>query len=206
MKAYPAIALLEFKDIAAGLFTMDAMVKKAPVAVLKSGTISAGRFLVLVGGTTGSVEESHAEGLAIGKDSLVDQVFLPDVHPAVHDGLLGKRSVPKWSGSVGIVETQTIACNVLAAEIAMKTTDLALVELRLADSWLAGKGLAIYHGELHDVQEALRQAVGALEARGIDVMHRIISRPHEAFTAQVAKSTNFETSELLPLEGEEVKY
>jgi microcompartment protein CcmL/EutN len=143
MKQYPAIAILEFRDISVGLFATDAMVKKAPIAVLKSGTISQGRFLTLVGGTTASVEESYEAGLELGGDSILDNVFLPDVHPAVHDGILGNRSKEDWTGALGIIETNTVACNVMAAEKAMKATDLGLLELRLSDSWLAGKGISI---------------------------------------------------------------
>ena len=52
MKIYPAIAALEFDDIAAGVAATDAMLKRAPIAFFKSGTITHGRYLTLIGGTT----------------------------------------------------------------------------------------------------------------------------------------------------------
>lgn len=204
MKNYPAIALLEFRDISVGMHTTDAVVKKAPIAVLKCGTISHGRYLTLIGGSTASVQESYREGLLHGKDSIIDHVFLPDVDPALHDGMLGKRTAGPWHGAVGIIETQTISANVLAAEKALKATPVGLVELRLSDSWLAGKGVSIYHGDLHDIEAAMEVAITHLQEAGIDVLYRIITSPHEAITQQIGTSTHFVGSALLDLDGEVV--
>ena len=75
-KTYPAIALIEFNNIADGITGADAMVKKAPIAMLKSGTVSQGKYLVLIGGSTASVRESFQEGLSQAKESVIDSVFL----------------------------------------------------------------------------------------------------------------------------------
>ena len=85
MKKYPAIAVVEFSSIADGIFTTDAILKKAPIAMIKGGTVSGGRYLIIFGGTTGSVSESLTEALTIGSGSVLDHAFLPDVHPKVHD-------------------------------------------------------------------------------------------------------------------------
>ena len=72
MKKHPALAIVEFSDIPTGMFATDAMLKKAPIAFVKCGTISRGRYLTLIGGTTASVDESLAEGLVHGGDSVLD--------------------------------------------------------------------------------------------------------------------------------------
>jgi microcompartment protein CcmL/EutN len=51
-----ALALLEFESVAAGILASDLMVKRAPIALLRCGTIHPGRFLVLVGGSVASTE------------------------------------------------------------------------------------------------------------------------------------------------------
>ena len=62
----PAIALLELHSIARGIEAGDAMAKRAPVDVLRAGTVHPGRFLVLVGGATADVEEALDAGRAVG--------------------------------------------------------------------------------------------------------------------------------------------
>ena len=59
---HPALALVEFDSVAAGIRAADAMVKRAPIALLKSGTIHPGHYLVLIGGSVGSVTESFQAG------------------------------------------------------------------------------------------------------------------------------------------------
>ncbi len=58
MSNLPAIALIEFGSIAAGMFAADKMVKRAPVELLHAGTVQPGKYLILVGGGTAEVQES----------------------------------------------------------------------------------------------------------------------------------------------------
>jgi microcompartment protein CcmL/EutN len=202
MKRHPAIAVLEFRDIAVGVVATDALLKRSPIAFVKCGTISRGRFLTLIGGTTASVEEAVSEGLAQGDDSVLDHVMLADVHPQLYEGILGHRRTV-GPGSIAIIETGTVSSNVRAAELALKGTTVDLVEIRLADTGLSGKGLSIFEGELHDVEAAVEIAVGFLERSGVQVGFKIISAPHEALARQVGGSTYFGSASLLELDGEE---
>jgi microcompartment protein CcmL/EutN len=63
----PALALLEFDSVAAGIHAADLMVKRAPIALLKAGTVHPGHYLVLVGGTVASVEEAWRAGRGEGQ-------------------------------------------------------------------------------------------------------------------------------------------
>ena len=87
MKTYPAIALIEYSSIATGILASDAMLKKAPITVIKSGTVHNGKYLVLIGGSVASVEESYVKGLAIDPDNIIDSVILPNVHQQLHDSI-----------------------------------------------------------------------------------------------------------------------
>ena len=202
MKRHPAIAVLEFRDIAVGIVATDALLKRSPIAFVKCGTISRGRFLTLIGGTTAAVEEAVAEGLAVGGDNVLDHVLLADVHPELYEGILGHRRAV-GAGSVAVIETGTVSANVRAAELALKGTPVDLIEIRLADTGLSGKGLSIFQGELHDVEAAVEIAVGFLQRTGVEAVYRIISAPHEALAHQVAGSTYFGSAAVLQLEGEE---
>ena len=201
MKTHSALGLVEFADIAVGIQATDAMLKKAPIGFVRSGTITAGRFLTLIGGTTASVGEAMREGLAWGGGSVVDHVLLADVHPRLFEGLLGRRLGPGL-GSLGIIETNSVAANVRAAELALKGTQVELVEIRLGDGGLAGKGLLVLRGELHDVEAALVIAIAALEETGRTAVTRIVSSPHDATAAQLAEGSAFAAAKLVTLDGE----
>ncbi len=201
MKKYPAIATLEFRDIAVGMHTTDALIKKAPISLVKCGVISHGRYLALIAGSTASVEESYHEGLYRAKENLIDHVFLPDIAPPLHDAVFGKRA-PCQDGAIGVIETDTTSCNIRAAELALKGTTVDLIELRVADSLLHGKGVSIYNGVLHDIEAAMDIAVAYLEEKKHPVIHRIITMPHEALAAQINFSTSFGDAQSTNLHGE----
>jgi microcompartment protein CcmL/EutN len=201
MKKHPALAIVEFSDIPAGIYAADAMLKKAPIAFIKCGTITRGRYLVMIGGSTAAVEEARDEGLAQGGDRVLDHLLLADVHPRVYDAIVGTRR-RGGQGALAIVETDTVASNVRAAEAALKATDVELIEIRLADTGLSGKGVSLYQGDLHQIEEAVRVARRFLEGTGAEMRHRIIASPHEGLLAQIRTSTWFGSQAILELDGE----
>jgi microcompartment protein CcmL/EutN len=203
MRKYPCIAVIEFASIADGIYCTDALLKKAPIAMIKSGTVSGGRYLIIIGGSTGSVEEALAEALAVGQASRLDHTFLPDVHPQVHDAVMGQRQ-PVVQDAVAILETDTVAANVRAAESALKGTNVRLIELRLADYELSGKAISLYNGELHEIQAAMELAADFLRGRKEYVQHRIICQPHETVTRHLSEGTRFAVAKPIELEGEQV--
>ncbi len=201
MKTWPAIAVLEFDDIAAGVSATDAMLKRAPIAFFKCGTITRGRYLTLIGGTTASVLESADEGVRQGAERLLDHVVLPDVHPRLFEGVLGNRR-PQHAGSLAVVETDTVSAAVRGAEAALKGTPVELVEIRLADSGLAGKGIVVIEGTLHDVEAAVSLAMTRIAEGVAQGSYRIIAAPHDATLDQLAHGTSFRSALLIELEGE----
>ncbi|HMO50468.1 MAG TPA: BMC domain-containing protein [Kiritimatiellia bacterium] len=201
MKPFPAVALLEFLDIPAGIQATDAMLKKAPIVFLKSGTITRGRYLTVIGGTTASVEEAYAEGEYWAGNAIIDRLFLPDVHPDVFAAMFGKRNRSR-DGAWAIIETASVAANIRAAEAALKGTPVSLLELRLADDGLAGKGLSFYEGHLHDIEAAVDIATAFLARSGTTFSYRILTAPHEALGRHIAGNTRFHEVDALKLDGE----
>ncbi len=198
-----ALAILDFADIPAGLWAADAILKKAPIAFVQAGTVTNGRYLIVFGGSTASTAESLAEALEVSGNAIIDHTFLPDAHPALFDAAFGARR--KSAGSLLIIETETASSIVRAVEAALKGTPVELMEIRLADAGLAGKGIALMAGSLHDVEYA---AILAAYGTGVDApaprgfSYRLIAAPHEIMEREVAALTRFDAAPLLELDGE----
>lgn len=187
----PAIALLEFDSIAIGVRAGDAMVKRAPVEITYAGTVHPGKYLVLVGGDVACVEESYAAGLDAGGESLVDQLFLPAVHPDVARILRGARG--RVTGdALGIVETQTVASTIGAADRGVKGAEVELVEIRLADR-LGGKAYCVFTGSIADVEAAVDLAVDHMADPGALVARVVIPELHEEMLENFEAATEFAT-------------
>jgi len=154
-KRHGALALLEFETIAAGVLASDLMVKRAPVALLRCGTIHPGKFLILVGGSVASTEEAYLAGTQMGdaEQYLSGSVFLGDVHPALHDAVLGTRR-DMTGDALAVVETRSSPALLAAVDAAIKSTPVILSEIRLGDD-LGGHALALMSGDLTDAETAL---------------------------------------------------
>jgi len=192
----PALALLEFDSIAVGIEAGDAMAKRAPIDVLRSGTIHPGRYLVLVGGTVGDVQEAFAAGREIGGPCLVDTVFLPNVHDQVVAALRGERR--RGGGqALGIIETETVASVICAADAGVKGANVRLLYLRLGDG-LGGKGYLLFDGLVSEVEAAVAIAcervtdvgAGALPGTRAPVW-RVISQLHREMRHELEADPHF---------------
>ena len=189
----PALALLEFSSIAAGIQAADAMVKRAPIDVIKAGTVQPGKYLVLIGGQVADVEESLAAGREVGDAAavLVDIVYLPQVHPEVVAAIGGGR-VPQVTDSLGVIETTTVAAAIHAADAGIKGAEVRLIEVRLADG-LGGKGIVLFSGLVADVEAAVEIGVGVLERPDLLVRQVVIPQLHPEMWENIADATRFRT-------------
>lgn len=186
-----AIALLEFGSIAFGIRAGDAMVKRAPVDVVYAGTVHPGNYLVLVGGDVACVEEAYQAGLEAGTRTLLDQLFLPAVHPEVVQALLGRRGASSGE-ALGMVETRTVAATIGAADCGLKGAEVTLVEIRLADR-IGGKGYCAFSGPLAEVEAAVEVAVDRLPSPETLVADVVIPKFHEEMLANIEATSEFWT-------------
>jgi microcompartment protein CcmL/EutN len=185
----PALALVEFSSIATGILAADAMVKRAPIDTIKTGTVQPGKYLVLIGGMVADVEESVAAGREVGATALVDYILLPQVHPEVVEAIGGGR-VPEVTDSLGVIETTTVAASIHAADAGIKGAVVRLVEVRLADG-LGGKGIVLFSGLVADVEAAVEIGVGVLERPELLVRQVVIPQLHAEMWENVSEATRF---------------
>jgi microcompartment protein CcmL/EutN len=188
-KIEPALALLEFSSIASGINAADAMVKRAPIDVIKTGTVQPGKYLVLIGGEVADVEESLAAGREISPADAVDFVYLPQVHPGVVDAIGGGR-VPEAEDALGIIETTTVAAAIHSADAGLKGADVRLLEIRLADG-LGGKGIVFFSGLVHDVEAAIEIGTGVLTNPNLLVRQVVIPQLHAEMWENLGAATRF---------------
>ena len=184
----PALALIDFSSIAVGIEAADAMVKRAQLDVIRTGTVQPGRYLVLIGGTVAEVQESLATGRAVGGDSVLDHVFLPHVHADVVTAIGGGRTeAPR--DAVGVIETSTVAAAIRAADSGIKGAEVRLLEVRMADG-LGGKGIVLYSGVVADVEAAIEIGCAVIRP-GLLVRHVVISQLHPEIWENLSAATRF---------------
>lgn len=187
----PAIALLEFDSISAGIVAGDAMVKASPIGAIYAGTVHPGKYLVLVSGDTASVAIALETGAAVAGVSLSDSVFLPDVHPDVTRAMVEDSDAAELTAeSLGIVETRTVAAVIDAADAGAKAAAVVVASVRLADG-LGGKGYVMFSGTVAEVQSAVEAAVDRAGSHDAIVRSDVISQLHDEMAANLAAGLRF---------------
>lgn len=182
-----AIALLEYGSIAAGIVAGDAMVKRAALDVIKTGTVQPGRYLVLVGGSVAEVEEAIEAADMVSGDHVVDRMFLPDPHPGLVAALVGER-ITDDGEALGVIETISVASVIAAGDAGLKGAHVTLRDLFLADG-LGGKGYLLFGGPLVEVEAAVE--IAASRVPGALVASRVIARLHEEIGENLAAAGQF---------------
>ncbi|MFH1475339.1 MAG: BMC domain-containing protein, partial [Chloroflexota bacterium] len=180
--------LLELDSIAAGIEAGDAMAKRAPIDVIRAGTVHPGKYLILVGGAVADVEEALEAGREVGASSVLDVVLLPHVHPELVAAIRGERR-PAAGEALGVIETVTVAAILEAADAGLKGARVRLLEIRLADD-LGGKGYLLFDGPVADVEAAVEIGAGRI-AGAPGLVLRVIPRLHREMADNLAADARF---------------
>ena len=174
--AVDVIGVQEFSSIAVGFLALDAVVKAAPVRILATRIVTPGKLVVLYTGDVASVEASLTAGREAGAEDLLDELFIPNLHPEVIPAIEGSVQVLEWD-ALGIIESLSVTAGIVSADLAAKETDVRIPEIRLAGG-MGGKSTIKMMGRLEDVQASLAAAAGYVQSRGLLCRQVLIPRPH----------------------------
>ena len=179
----PAIGMMEFNSIAAGIATADAMLKRAPVELLECRPVCPGKFIVLVHGMTDPVNEAMAAADERGTEATIDRLLLPNVHPSIFPAIVGAVECTDVE-SLGIIETISMASTIVAADASAKAADVTLTEMRLANG-LGGKSFYLMVGDLPNVEAGVEAGLEKVREAGLLVRYEIIQQLHGDVRAKV---------------------
>ncbi|MEW6509493.1 MAG: BMC domain-containing protein [Bacteroidota bacterium] len=172
-----AIGLVELTSIAAGYQAADAMLKVSDVTLLLSRSICSGKYIVLVGGDVAAVRASVEAGSQSAAGMVIDTFIIPNVHAGVFPAIAG-TSQAEVLEALGIVESFSVASLIEAADAAVKTSRVNLLEIRLAMA-LGGKAFVTMTGDVAAVTSAVAAAAAVCADRGLLVNKVVIPNPRK---------------------------
>ena len=110
-------------------------------------------------------------------DTLLDSFVLGNPHESIFTALYGSTDIGE-PDALGVLETFTAAAAIVAADIAAKTAQVDLIELRLARG-MCGKSYLLLTGEIAAVQAAIDKAKNGAGEVGMFLDSAIIPHPDE---------------------------
>jgi microcompartment protein CcmL/EutN len=124
----------------------------------------------------------------VGGSSILDTVLLADIHPDVVAALRGRRRTAA-SEALGVIETQTVAAIIEAADAGVKGARARLLELRLADD-IDGKAYLLFGGPVADVEAAVEIGQASIGAARRAIA-RVIPQLHAEMRANLEADARF---------------
>lgn len=172
-----AIAMIEFMTVASGVSAADTMVKTSEVDILEANVVCPGKYIILISGDLSAVNAAVESAKNKHSDKLVDSYVLGNPHEAIFPAIYGAVEIesPK---ALGVVETYSAASIIASADIAAKTADVQLIEIRIAKG-MCGKSYLFLTGEVAAVTASVERAKALAGDRAMLLDTSIIANPDE---------------------------
>ncbi|MBU0519275.1 BMC domain-containing protein [bacterium] len=172
-----ALGMVEFNSIAVGIEATDAMLKVSEVDLIISKTICSGKYIALVKGDTAAVRASVERGEEVGEIACVDSFVIPNVHESLFSAF-ASATPPQEVNALGILECFSVSSCVLAADRAVKTAQVTIMEIRMGIG-IGGKAFFTMTGDVAAVRSALEAAALVASDKGLLVRKVLIPQPRE---------------------------
>lgn len=172
-----AIGVLETNSVSRGIEVADLMLKSGTVDLLESKPACPGKYITIIYGDVGSVQNSMARGRELAESFFVDQIVIPNVHPQVIHGVAGIPD-PYEFGAIGVMEFFSIAGAIYAADAAVKAAEVSIVNMRLGIA-IGGKSFVTITGDVGAVKSAVAAGIEEGKEHGLLFHYNVIPSPHK---------------------------
>ena len=170
-----AIAVVEYMTVATGVSAADDMVKTAEVELIQAEVVCPGKYIILICGDLSAVNAAVESGKGKYGDKLVDSYVLGNPHEDIFPAIYGATEIdnPK---ALGVIETYSAASIISAADVAAKTAEVQLIEIRVCKG-MCGKCYLFLTGEVAAVTAAIDRAKALAGDRGMLLDTAVIANP-----------------------------
>lgn len=170
-----AIAVSEYKTVSAGVTAADAMLKAADVEILEAATVCPGKYIIIITGQISSVRAAVDAAKNSYPVQHIGSFVLGNPHEDLFTAIYGTAAIDALN-ALGILETFDVASMLVAADNAAKTSEVKLIEMRLARG-MCGKSYLMLTGEVAAVTAAIERAKQTAENEGMYLDSSVIARP-----------------------------
>lgn len=180
---YQSVGIIEIKSIAKGIEATDDALKSAGIRLISAHASCPGKYEIIMTGAVADVTAAVEHVKSRFEEKLIDSSIIGRIDEQVIEALFGTQATEK-RGSLGIIEAYSAASTIKAADIAVKTAKVSIIELRLSRG-MGGKGMALVVGDVGDVTAAVEAGARYAQDQGLFCNSAVIPAPHEELWAQI---------------------
>lgn len=170
-----ALGMVEYQTVSAGISATDLMIKTADIEIIQSSVVCPGKYITIVSGELSAITASiEAAKIQLG-EKLTDSFILGNPHADIFPAIYGGASVEN-AKALGVLETYSAPAIIVAADTAAKTSDVSLIELRIARG-MCGKSYMLLTGDVAAVSAAIESAKNKVGIDGLLLDSAVIPNP-----------------------------
>ena len=169
------IGMVEYLTVSTGVQAADMILKTAKVSIIEAKTVCPGKYIIIFSGDLSSVNASIESSKKSYGENLIDSFILGNPHESIFPAIYGASDI-KNKKSLGILETFSAASIIVAADEAAKTSDVELIEVRIARG-MCGKSFLMLTGDIAAVEAAIKKASSVVGKSGLLLDSSIIANP-----------------------------
>lgn len=178
-----ALGMVEYQTVSAGITAADLMIKTANIEVLQATVICPGKYITLISGELSAITAAiDAAKVQLG-DKLTDSFVLGNPHEDIFPAIYGGANIEN-AKALGILETFSTPAVIVAADTAAKTSDVTLIELRIARG-MGGKSYMLLTGDVAAVSAAIESARAKIGDDGLLLDSSVIPNPDKSLWASI---------------------
>ena len=172
-----AIAIIEYKTVSSGIKAADIMAKTADIDFIESQPVCPGKYMMVIAGLLSAVNAAVESAKTTCGEKHISSFILGNPHESLLSAVYGATKVEKIH-ALGIFETFDAATAVMAADTAVKTAMVELIEIRLAKG-MCGKSFVTLTGEISAVEAAITRATAFAGEAGMLLDSCVIANPDD---------------------------
>ena len=172
-----ALAVVEFTTVSAGIKAADMMAKTADIILVESQAVCPGKYFIIISGSLSAVNAAVEAVKNVFSERYISGHILGNPHESLFPAFYGTSRVEKLQ-ALGVLETFDAASAVFAADAAVKTAAVDLIEIRLAKG-MCGKSYVTLTGEIAAVEAAVSRAAATAGETGMYLDSCVIANPDE---------------------------
>lgn len=171
-----AVGVIEIKSIAKGVEACDDALKSAEIRLVAAQASCPGKYELILTGALASVQTALEHVRSKYEPYIIDAVLLGRIDKTVVDALMGVQATEPM-GALGVVETYSAASAIKAADTAVKTAKVEILDLRISRG-MGGKGTVMLTGEVSDVTAAVEAGSDYARQQGLFAASSVMAAPH----------------------------
>lgn len=176
---FEALGVIEYLKIPTGMVAADKMAKTSDIEIIQCVSMCPGKYVVMFKGDLSAVKSAIEAGTVEFSENVIDSFLLGNPSKKIYEALSGANNVD-ISGSIGIIEAYSVASTLEGADIALKTANVDLIDIRLARG-MCGKSYFTITGLVAEVTASIEACIKYLREKGTYLDSAIIANPDKNF-------------------------